>query len=170
MTTQNRFPIFQSNTKTTNKNKYMKYSKTLAVLCNLSLLTTGALAQPTLLGTVRPARETLHASDYVGTLKVFSTTEQRPDGDDTYRYPHTDYEIYKRNGTLFKRVDNGWTQLDETPTAVTLLKGRYFVQAQSETAGLIRVPVVIQTGRTTVVDLEHAKKMHPHVEVGAISK
>jgi hypothetical protein len=61
-------------------------------------------------------------------------------------------------------------QLDETPTAVTLPRGRYIVQAQSETDGLVRVPVVVETGRTTVIKLEQDHALHGDVEVGPINK
>lgn len=148
----------------------MKYTKTLVIACNLALLTTGAFAQPTLLNAVGPETEIHQASDCVGTLEVFSATEQVPDGEDTYRYPHTDYEIYNANGKHLKWVRNGALQLDENPTDVTLPKGRYIVQAQSETGGLVRVPVVIGTGRTTVVNLEQNHALHGEVEVGCTTK
>jgi hypothetical protein len=148
----------------------MNYQKTLVIACNLALLTTGAIAQPKTLDPVGPETETLQPSDYVGTLKVYTATEQRPDGDETYRYPHTDYEIYKADGKRLEKVDNGMDQLDETPTAVTLPRGRYTVEAESETNGFVRVPVVIQTGRTTVVNLEQDQTPRGHVEVGAITE
>ena len=148
----------------------MNYQKTLIIACNLALLTTGAIAQPTMLNAVRPVTDTILPSDYVGTLKVFTATEQRPDGDDTFRYPHTDYEIYTANGKRFEKVDNGMTQLEETPTEVTLPKGRYIVEAQSETEGFVRVPVIIQTGRTTVVNLEQDNGLRRDVEVGTMTK
>ena len=48
----------------------MKYTKTLVIVCNLALLTTGAFAQPTLLSAVGPDAQTLQARDFVGTLEV----------------------------------------------------------------------------------------------------
>ncbi len=134
----------------------MKYTKTLVIVCNLALLTTGAFAQPTLLNAVGPDTQTLQARDFVGTLEVFSATEARADGKDAYYYPHTSYEVY-RNGQPFQHVDNGRTLEMETPTRVTLPKGNYTVVAQSEAAGTVTVPVRIETGRTTVVHLDGAQ-------------
>jgi hypothetical protein len=135
------------------KRKYMKNPKLLAIACNLALLTTGAIAQPTVLDTVGPDTNILQASDYVGTLVVFTATEARADGKDAYYYPHTSYEVF-RNGQPFRHVDNGRTLEVETPSRVILPKGHYEVMAQSETEGAVKVPVKIETGRTTVVNLE----------------
>ena len=131
----------------------MRYTKTVAILCNLALLTTGAIAEPTLLNAVGPDTQTLQAADYVGTLVVFSATEARADGKDAYYYPHTSYEVY-RNGQPFRHVDNGRTLEIETPSRVTLPQGNYTVVAESENDGMVKVPVRIETGRTTVVHLE----------------
>ena len=142
----------------------MKKTNTLVLLCNLALLTTGAFAQPITLTTpMGPRPAELAAGDYVGTLKVFSATEAVPDSKDTYRYPHTSYEIYKADGTRVRKVYNGSTLHIETPTAVTLPRGHYVIQAQSETAGLVRVPVVIATGRTTTLHLEGSRDWQPSV-------
>ena len=142
----------------------MKKTNTLVLLFNLALLTTGAFAQPITLTTpMGPRPAELAAADYVGTLKVFSATEAVPDGKDAYRYPHTSYEIYKADGTRVRKVNNGRTLQIETPTAVTLPRGRYVIQAQAETAGLIRIPVIIATGRTTTLHLEGPQDWQPGV-------
>lgn len=134
----------------------MKYQKTLVIAVNLALLTTVAFAQPTLLNTVGPDTQTLQARDFVGTLEVFSATEAREDGKDAYYYPHTSYEVY-RNGQSFRHVDNGRTLEIETPSRVTLPQGNYTVVAQSETDGMVKVPVRIETGRATVLYLDGAQ-------------
>jgi hypothetical protein len=103
------------------------------------------------------------ARDYVGFLEVCSATEEHADGDNTYRYPHTDYQIFTSDGQLFKQVRNAITLSDESPERVTLPKGRYVVAAQSETSGLVNVPVVIETGKTTVLHLERQKDWKPEL-------
>jgi|ERR1700733_9465731 hypothetical protein len=134
----------------------MKYTKPLVIACNLALLTTGAFAQPTLLKAVGPDTQTLRARDFVGTLEVFTATEARADGKDAYYYPHTSYEVF-RDGKPFRHVDNGRTLEIETPSRVTLQKGNYTVVAQSEADGTVKVPVKIETGRTTVVHLDRTQ-------------
>ena len=134
----------------------MKYLKPLVVTCSLALLTTVAFAQPTVLNAVGPETDTVQANDYVGTLIAYTATEQRADGAYTFRYPHTSYEVY-RDGHPFRFVRNGQTLELETPTNVTLPKGNYVVVAQSENDGTVKVPVRIETGRTTVLHLDGSK-------------
>jgi hypothetical protein len=131
----------------------MKYPKIFAIACNLALLTTGAFAQPTVLNAVGPETDTLQASDFVGTLTVYSATVQRATGSTTYVYPHTSYEVY-RNGHPFRHVINRQSLDLETPTSVVLPKGNYVVVAQSDTQGMVNVPVRIETGRKTVLHLD----------------
>ena len=130
------------------------------ILCNLALLGTTAFAAP--LATLGPRPDALPDRDYVGTLVVFTATEQRPDGENTYRYPHTSYQVF-RDGHLVRKVDNGNAQLNEIPSRVTLPKGLYTIVAQSETAGTVKLPVAIQTGRTTTIHLERPQDWHPDI-------
>jgi hypothetical protein len=134
----------------------MNYPKTLVIACNLALLTSVAFAQPTLLDTVGPSTDTLQASDYAGTLIVYSATEARADGKDASYYPHTSYEVYF-NGHPFRHVDNGRTLEVETPSRVALPRGNYLVVAQSGTDVTVKVPVRIETGRTAVLHLDRTQ-------------
>jgi hypothetical protein len=73
-----------------------------------------------------------------------------------YEPAHTDYTIYNEGGRLLKRVRNARDRNDPEPTLVSLPPGRYQIQAEAEDyAGTleVRVPVVIQAGRTTVAHL-----------------
>lgn len=140
--------------KTTNNTKIR------LTLFNLALLVTGAFAQTT--SPLGPRPDALPHRDYLGTLVVYSATEARPDGKDTYYYPHTSYEVF-RDGQPFKHIDNGRTLAVETPDRVALPKGDYTVVAQSETAGTVKLPVTIQTGRTTVIHLEEGQDWRPDV-------
>lgn len=90
---------------------------------------------------------------HIGYLRVFSSTEQRVTGDDTYSYPHADYGIYNASGKCVRWVRNGSTE-DERPATAALPEGSYVILADSDFGGRIHVPIVIRTGRTTVLHLE----------------
>ncbi len=91
--------------------------------------------------------------EHVGYLVVYSATEASEDGEVMY-YTHTDYELYSARGSFLKKIRNSIVKGDETPEKVRLAPGRYLVEAQSETNGIVRVPVIVADGRTTVVNLE----------------
>jgi hypothetical protein len=95
-----------------------------------------------------------------GFLKVYSATEEHFDGDTAY-YPHTDYRILTRDGSVFKEVRNAISPSDEIPATVTLPSGAYTVVAESETSGMVSVSVVVRMGRTTVLHLERDKDWTP---------
>ena len=117
-----------------------------------------ALTGPTVVNApVGPRPPGLYGGGYVGFLTVYSATEQRQDGDNTYANVHTDYQIYTADGRLFKEVRNSLGPTSETPERVTLPKGSYVVAAQSETSGNVSIPVVIQTGKGTELHLEREK-------------
>lgn len=96
-------------------------------------------------GPQHPARQ--------GTLVVYSATEEHNDGDVHY-YPHTSYELYSQAGKHLRNVRNHIGPADEAPAAVPLPPGKYAIIAESEAQGLVRVPVEIADGLSTVVDLE----------------
>lgn len=91
--------------------------------------------------------------EHVGYLVVYSATEPFNDGDRIV-YTHTDYDLYSWRGAFLKKIRNSIVKGDEVPERIPLTPGRYLVQAESETDGLVRVPVIIADGRTTVVNLE----------------
>ena len=88
-----------------------------------------------------------------GYLKVYSDTNSFNDGDVMY-YPHSEYWIYNNDGKKFKFVPNHISNNDETPEVVPVPVGTYYILAKSEVDGIVRVPVMIKGGRTTVVNLE----------------
>ena len=95
-----------------------------------------------------------------GFLEVYSATEEHFDGDTSY-YPHTDYRVLTRDGSVFKQVHNAISPSDEIPATVTLPSGAYTVVAESETSGMVSVPVIVRTGRTTVLHLEKDRDWTP---------
>jgi hypothetical protein len=104
-------------------------------------------------GTVRPGRLDYRAELRQGYLKVYSAIDELKDGDGWY-FPHSSYEIYTINGRLLKNVGNHISRSDEIPEIVALPVGFYTVVARAEKAGYIRVPVVINEGRETILDLD----------------
>jgi hypothetical protein len=95
--------------------------------------------------------------EHIGYLIVYTATEPFNDGDLMY-YTHTDYELYSGRGVFLRKIRNSIVKGDETPEKVPLAPGRYLVEAQSETNGVVRVPVIIADGRTTVVNLENDRR------------
>lgn len=109
------------------------------------------------LGTVGPKPPNVHPQGPLqGYLKVYSATSEHNDGDLMY-YPHSRYAIYHNDGTRFEWVENHVTESDESPELVTLPVGNYYVMAHSELDGMVKVPVLIKGGQTTVVNLERGR-------------
>ena len=88
-----------------------------------------------------------------GSLEVYSATDEFNDGGSLY-YAHSSYAIYAVDGKLFKDVENHISRSDENPETVTLPVGSYTVVARSEKNGYVRVPVMINSGRRTVLALD----------------
>lgn len=93
------------------------------------------------------------AVENVGYLIVNSATFEHNDAD-VFRYPHTSYKLYRANGRFIRTVDNHISTNDEIPETVSLPAGSYFILAESETHGHVKVPIRIAARRTTVVNLE----------------
>ncbi len=111
----------------------MKTRNFLIVIGAALLLSACASVQPTALHeTAGPQPLGLHPPE--GFLKVYSATEEHQDGDNTYRYPHTGYRIYARDGRLFKGVRNAIGSSDEDPADVILPSGPLTVPVVSESA------------------------------------
>jgi len=93
-----------------------------------------------------------------GALQIYTATEEHPDGDNTYYYPHTGYHIYDDAGKEIKYVFNHVGTMDETPSVVDLSPGSYKVAAQAEAYGRVRIPVIIKARCTTIIHLERGWK------------
>jgi len=104
-------------------------------------------------GPVRPGNLDYRTELPQGYLKVYSATDKFNDGDAWY-FPHSSYAIYTIGGKLFKNVKNQGSPEDEIPEVVALPVGSYVVEARSERDGYVRVPVVVQAGQRTILDLD----------------
>jgi hypothetical protein len=131
--------------------------KSIALASLIGLANCASAAPGVTLAAVGPKPAGVHASGPMeGYLKVYSATREFNDGDLMY-YPHSRYSIYLTNGTRYKWVDNHETDSDESPERVALPTGTYYVLAQSDQDGLVKVAVVIKGGQTTVVNLENGR-------------
>ncbi len=90
-----------------------------------------------------------------GELVVYSALEVA-DPDDYYHPTHSGYTIFNGGGQVFREVDNRAGSFYQEPVTVSLPAGNYKVRARATNSGTVIVPVVIEDGQTTVVDLEGA--------------
>ena len=113
--------------------------------------------QVTVLHTVGPAPSgaTMQARA-TGDLIVYTAVKvPLPMGvSDTQYYPHTSYALYDANGKFLRGVRNHIGAWDEEPERVSLPPGRYTISAESELQGSVKAPIIIQAGKTTVVNLQ----------------
>jgi hypothetical protein len=131
----------------------MKHNPTLLLLGVIPLLASCAI-QPIALAPVGPGPfPSGAAADGKGDLQVYTETQEFYDNEMSY-YPHTDYELYTRDGRFLKHVWNHQDHADELPATVSLAPGEYVVRAWADLHGLVEVPVEIQPGQTTHVVLQ----------------
>lgn len=101
------------------------------------------------------------SSTRAGYLQVFSRLSLQNDdqnqggsGGDPSWYQHTDYNLYDAKGKLVKRVGNTVGHYSTSPRVVALRPGNYTLRAQAKEWLSVKVPVVIEPGRTTKVHLD----------------
>ena len=123
----------------------------LAFVCILS----GCASAPVALSSVGPNPYALPDGSQNGQLEVFSALVGRIEGDNPTWFQHTDYRILTPQHGLVKRVDNTVGYYAESPRIIALPAGTYLVEAQAKDYFLVEVPVVIQTGKLTVVHLDN---------------
>lgn len=104
-------------------------------------------------GPVRPG----HLDYRTGSLLVYSATDEFDDGGVPY-HAHSSYAIYTLDGKLFRKIENHISRSDEIPEVVALPVGSCTVDARSEKDGYVRVPIVINAGRSTILDLDLGEK------------
>jgi hypothetical protein len=87
-----------------------------------------------------------------GDLVVYSATFA-PTVEQSEYPAHTDYTVATVDDTLIEHVTNQAGPFEAYPVTVRLPVGDYHVRAQYDGGRFIVVPVVIEAGKTTVVDL-----------------
>jgi hypothetical protein len=126
----------------------------IALFCAAGLLLAGCRSPLVMQTPVGPEPFGRQTTGPGGQLLVYSAKEARGDGDDPIYYQHSDYSIYDSRGKRVSHVGNSTGHFDEAPRLVRLPPGAYTVKARAECYDLVVVPVVIQSGRTTVVHLD----------------
>jgi hypothetical protein len=96
---------------------------------------------------------TLALAGLVGSLLVYSET-YAPTVEQSEYPRHTDYTISTMQGARIKRVSNGAGLFASDPLRVSLPPGKYQICAQYTGGAFVTVPIVIEPGKTTVLDLD----------------
>jgi len=106
----------------------------------------------TLAEAVGPLHPSMHHDKEVGSLIVYSDTEfYQPPNEN--RASHSPYRIETKDGQFLMGVRNKKGTFFEEPETVALPVGEYIVRARAANAGMVKVPIVIEAGQTTIVDL-----------------
>ena len=94
-----------------------------------------------------------------GFLQVYSATHPVDSGGIIYQ-PHTSYSVYSIEGKRLWGVINHVGQDDNRPMTIQIPPGFYFVYAESDRFGQVKVPVFVVGNKTTLVYLEGAGMPH----------
>jgi hypothetical protein len=91
-----------------------------------------------------------------GILLVYSAYRRNADFNsrDPYRPEYSDYEILTGDGKLLQRVHNNSGTMFQDAVAVALAPGKYQVKARANGYGMVTVPVIIATRKSTILHLE----------------
>jgi hypothetical protein len=90
-----------------------------------------------------------------GVLVVYSARHSGTVGQSEYPL-HTDYRIRGPGGRSTLNVANQAGLFAQDPVPVKLLPGEYQVEALVEGGGYVVVPVIVEAGERTIVDLDGA--------------
>ncbi len=115
---------------------------------------TGCVTSPMALAPVGPDPTVRTIPGPEGDLEVYTATHPIEVDYLVYFNPHAGYDIDDTSGKRVKFVANHSSDIDEQPDWITLLPGNYIVVAESTWCGVVKVPVVIQEGKHTVVHLD----------------
>jgi hypothetical protein len=88
-----------------------------------------------------------------GDLIVYSAT-YAPTLEQSEYTAHTNYTIATPDDKVIQRVANATGTFASRPARVSLPSGEYHVRAQYEGGRFVTVRIVIESGKTTVLDLE----------------
>jgi hypothetical protein len=119
------------------------------------ILSSCATAPPLVLQTIGPDPQ-FGSRGKEGALQVFTATQTVPVGGMDY-YPHTGYRIYTPEGKFFRYVRNNAGVTDQSPTAVKLPVGNYYLTAMSEGFGVVKVPFQVKGSQMTFIVLDNSR-------------
>ena len=116
------------------------------------------------LAPVGPAPFAYPRSTPQGELLVHSARNTGAATDQNATTHHSDYWIELQDGQRVKYVNNSVSTFSADPQAVALDPGRYNVTARAVNSGTVKVPVIIEQGKTTTVHLDGSKPATPSTE------
>lgn len=128
----------------------------LPLLCLLGIVgMVSCAAPPSLVETQRvgPLPPDSARNPTYGELVVYSARSSATVGQSEYPL-HTDYVLRGSGAAAVRKVSNQGGLFARDPARVQLLPGDYQVKALVEGGGYVVVPVTIEPGRRTVVDLD----------------
>ena len=134
----------------------MKSSYIIAATALVSLL--AGCSTPVAVAPVGPNPTGIGDNAKSGQLQVFSALVGRTEGDNPTWFQHGNYSILDSNGNTVMRVANRDGKYALSPQAVSLRPGKYVVKAEAKDYFRVKIPVVIQAGRTTRVHLDDTWK------------
>jgi hypothetical protein len=109
---------------------------------------------PIAVAPVGPAPGSRPALASTGFLKVYTEVECYPYDEDLYYYAHTAYGVFDTGGRRIKSVQNAASFHSLVPQQVEFPPGHYEVVGWTDAYQLVKVPVLIQAGYLTTVNLE----------------
>jgi hypothetical protein len=78
-----------------------------------------------------------------------------------YEPAHTDYTICSQDGKVLQKVRNARGPDDAEPAVVPLAPGHYKIEAKARDYGMVVVPVVVESGKLTTVNLQRNRQPVP---------
>jgi hypothetical protein len=132
----------------------MRVLSTSLCVMSLAALTGCATRPPTIVHEpIRPQRLQLARRRSDGDLVVYSAP--RVSWYAQAEYPaYTDYTIYTSTDKVLREIDNSTGSFSGYPAKVALMPGEYHVKALAAGGGWVIVPVIIEAGESTVVNLD----------------
>lgn len=112
-----------------------------------------------------PERPKIDLGKGLGQLLVYTALEV-DDPVNAYFPTHGSYTIFSPDGKWVKHVDNRNGSFYQNPAKVSLPVGKYKIEGRATNAGSVVVPVVVEEGKVTIVDLEGAT-LPQHKPTGA---
>jgi hypothetical protein len=156
----------------------MKYVSSIMVSAAVACLAGCASSAPlTVSGPVGPAPTERAESSSGSSLQVYSARVRAPvdlnkeeflwnndfgKNDFLYEPAHSDYTICTQDGKVLKHVRNARDPDDPQPAVVPLPPGSYEVKAKARDLGVVTIPIVVEAGKLTLVNLQRGQ--NPAVE------
>lgn len=119
-------------------------------------LLVGCTSTPVALAPVGPGPFASRVASDTGSLQVYSSLVTRSEGSENPEWhQHSHYYLSDANGRHSRYVENTIGHYEKTPRTLQLTTGRYLVRARASAGEWVEVPVIIRSGETTIVHLDH---------------